>query len=353
MGEYEELRGLARRERDAAGDRGRPLQRARDASRCSTARCATLRELGLERLGRRCTGCRARSRSRSSPSGSRRPARSTPSSASVPSSAATPPHFDYVAGQCAAGVARGRSRHRRPGRSSACSRPTTSSRRSTAPAAAEGNKGVEAARTAVEMVDLLRELALARKDARMLSLVLPKGSLEQATLQLFEDADLRRSRSSDVDYRATIDDPRVDEVRILRPQEIPRYVADGLFDVGITGRDWIEETGRGGRDAHRAPLLQGDRAPDPGRARGRRGASAAVGDRPPGRCPRPHRVPGADEALLPGARDRRRQSRSPTARPRRRSPTSPMRSSRSPRRGGRCEPPGCGSSTRCSSRTRS
>lgn len=76
----------------------------------------------------------------------------------------------------------------------------------------------------------------------MLRIVLPKGSLERATLALFEDADLSVNRSSDVDYRATIDDPRVDEVRILRPQEIPRYVADGLFDVGITGRDWIEET---------------------------------------------------------------------------------------------------------------
>jgi ATP phosphoribosyltransferase len=77
----------------------------------------------------------------------------------------------------------------------------------------------------------------------MLRLVLPKGSLERATLQLFEDADLPVVRSSDVDYRATIDDPRVTDVTVLRPQEIPRYVADGLFDVGITGRDWIEETG--------------------------------------------------------------------------------------------------------------
>jgi ATP phosphoribosyltransferase len=77
----------------------------------------------------------------------------------------------------------------------------------------------------------------------MLRLVLPKGSLERATLQLFEDADLPVVRSSEVDYRATIDDPRVIDVRILRPQEIPRYVAGGLFDIGITGRDWIEETG--------------------------------------------------------------------------------------------------------------
>jgi len=75
----------------------------------------------------------------------------------------------------------------------------------------------------------------------MLRLVLPKGSLERATMQLFEDADLAVVRGSDVDYRGSIDDPRVDEVRILRPQEIPRSVADGMFDVGITGRDWIEE----------------------------------------------------------------------------------------------------------------
>jgi ATP phosphoribosyltransferase len=77
----------------------------------------------------------------------------------------------------------------------------------------------------------------------MLRLVLPKGSLEKLTLELFAAADLAVQRASDVDYRAGIDDPRVDEVRILRPQEIPQYVADGLFDLGITGRDWIEETG--------------------------------------------------------------------------------------------------------------
>ena len=76
----------------------------------------------------------------------------------------------------------------------------------------------------------------------MLRIVLPKGSLERATLELFEAADLAVLRSSNVDYRASIDDPRVSDVRILRPQEIPLYVAEGLFDLGITGRDWIEET---------------------------------------------------------------------------------------------------------------
>ncbi|MDA8357007.1 MAG: ATP phosphoribosyltransferase [Actinomycetota bacterium] len=77
----------------------------------------------------------------------------------------------------------------------------------------------------------------------MLRLVLPKGSLERATLDLFAAADLTLSRSSDVEYRGTIADDRISEVRILRPQEIPVYVADGMFDLGITGRDWIEERG--------------------------------------------------------------------------------------------------------------
>jgi ATP phosphoribosyltransferase len=76
----------------------------------------------------------------------------------------------------------------------------------------------------------------------VLRLVLPKGSLEKPTLELFEAADLRVVRSSTVDYKASIDDPRIDEVRILRPQEIPAYVAEGLFDLGIAGRDWVEET---------------------------------------------------------------------------------------------------------------
>ncbi len=76
----------------------------------------------------------------------------------------------------------------------------------------------------------------------MLSLVLPKGSLERATLDLFDAADLTVRRGSDRDYHASIDDPRVDRVRFLRPQEIPSYLEQGLFDLGITGRDWVAET---------------------------------------------------------------------------------------------------------------
>ena len=77
----------------------------------------------------------------------------------------------------------------------------------------------------------------------MLKLVIPKGSLERATFQLFEAADLRISRTSEREYRGTIQDPRVDSVAILRPQEIPTYVEDGFFDIGVTGEDWVAETG--------------------------------------------------------------------------------------------------------------
>ncbi|MCA1833299.1 MAG: ATP phosphoribosyltransferase [Actinomycetota bacterium] len=76
----------------------------------------------------------------------------------------------------------------------------------------------------------------------MLKLVIPKGSLEAQTLAILEAADLSVRRSSDRDYHGTISDPRIERVSILRPQEIPRYVVEGFFDLGITGQDWIEET---------------------------------------------------------------------------------------------------------------
>jgi ATP phosphoribosyltransferase len=76
----------------------------------------------------------------------------------------------------------------------------------------------------------------------MLKFVIPKGSLERATFQLLEDADLKVTRASEREYRGSINDPRIDSVAILRPQEIPTYVADGFFDIGITGEDWIAET---------------------------------------------------------------------------------------------------------------
>ena len=122
----------------------------------------------------------------------------------------------------------------------------------------EGHKGEEAAQTALEMVALLRQIPGSSdyKHAAMLRLVLPKGSLERATFQLFEDADLAVQRGSDVDYRGTIDGPRVLDVTVLRPQEIPRYVASGLFDLGVTGRDWVGGDQGRRHDAQRAPTTR-------------------------------------------------------------------------------------------------
>jgi ATP phosphoribosyltransferase len=76
----------------------------------------------------------------------------------------------------------------------------------------------------------------------VLRLVIPKGSLEEQTLRLFEAADLTVRRGSSRDYHGRIDDERIERVSLLRPQEIPTYVQDGLFDIGITGQDWIAET---------------------------------------------------------------------------------------------------------------
>ncbi len=68
---------------------------------------------------------------------------------------------------------------------------------------------------------------------------IPKGSLEKATFDLLERAWYKiygRERT----YRPKISDPQI-ELKILRPQEIPIFVAEGLHDVGITGMDWIRE----------------------------------------------------------------------------------------------------------------
>ena len=75
----------------------------------------------------------------------------------------------------------------------------------------------------------------------MLSLALPKGSLEEQTYKLFDAANLKLSKL-ERGYNPTIDDPRIAKVKILRPQEIPVYVTSGDFDLGISGRDWVIES---------------------------------------------------------------------------------------------------------------
>jgi ATP phosphoribosyltransferase len=76
----------------------------------------------------------------------------------------------------------------------------------------------------------------------LLSIALPKGSLQEQTLRLFAEADLSVRRVAR-EYTVTIDDERISKVKILRPQEIPKYVEEGYFDLGISGLDCITEAG--------------------------------------------------------------------------------------------------------------
>lgn len=75
----------------------------------------------------------------------------------------------------------------------------------------------------------------------MLKIALPKGSLEEPTLKLFFEADLEVKKEFR-GYNPVIKDPRISQVKILRPQEIPKYVEEGYFDLGITGLDCIRES---------------------------------------------------------------------------------------------------------------
>ncbi|MFQ5800695.1 MAG: ATP phosphoribosyltransferase [Candidatus Hydrothermarchaeales archaeon] len=76
----------------------------------------------------------------------------------------------------------------------------------------------------------------------MLRIVLPKGSLQEQTLELFRAADLPIKKAAR-EYNPSIDDPRISQVKMLRAQEIPKFVEEGYFDLGVTGLDWIKETG--------------------------------------------------------------------------------------------------------------
>jgi ATP phosphoribosyltransferase len=73
----------------------------------------------------------------------------------------------------------------------------------------------------------------------MLKLGIPKGSLENATIDLFRRAGFVITTSSR-SYFPSIDDPEI-ECMLIRAQEMARYVEDGILDAGLTGRDWVEE----------------------------------------------------------------------------------------------------------------
>ncbi len=75
---------------------------------------------------------------------------------------------------------------------------------------------------------------------KKLKLGLPKGSLQQSTFELMKKAGFRFNVSSR-SYFPSVDDPELDAI-LIRAQEIGKYVEDGVFDAGITGKDWILET---------------------------------------------------------------------------------------------------------------
>lgn len=76
---------------------------------------------------------------------------------------------------------------------------------------------------------------------QILKIGLPKGSLFEPTLDLFEKAGYNITGASR-SYRPSIDDPEL-QIRLIRAQEIGRYVDHGFLDCGITGKDWIAENG--------------------------------------------------------------------------------------------------------------
>jgi len=77
--------------------------------------------------------------------------------------------------------------------------------------------------------------------SKKLKLTIPNGHLGQKSIDIFQKAYYKIS-GQDRSYRPGFSDPDV-ELRVLRPQEIPLYISDGIQDVGITGIDWITETG--------------------------------------------------------------------------------------------------------------
>ncbi len=74
-----------------------------------------------------------------------------------------------------------------------------------------------------------------------LKLGLPKGSLQEATFNLFQKAGFS-FRSSSRSYQPAVDDDEIEPI-LLRPQEIPTYIQQGIIDAGLTGADWIADTG--------------------------------------------------------------------------------------------------------------
>jgi len=95
--------------------------------------------------------------------------------------------------------------------------------------------------------------------SNVLRLGLPKGSLQDATLQLFQRAGWRITLGSR-SYYPSIDDPEI-QCTLVRAQEMARYVESGAMDAGITGRDWVLETGADVAELGELPYAKQSLAP--------------------------------------------------------------------------------------------
>lgn len=87
----------------------------------------------------------------------------------------------------------------------------------------------------------LQPAALMSEENRQLRVGLPSGSLQEPTIALFAKAGFSIAVSSR-SYKPSVDDPQL-AIRLLRAQEISRYVEHGFLDCGLTGKDWIENNG--------------------------------------------------------------------------------------------------------------
>ena len=102
----------------------------------------------------------------------------------------------------------------------------------------------------------LRSESRLREQTMKLKLGIPKGSLENATIDLFRRAGFNITTSSR-SYFPAIDDPEI-ECMLIRAQEMARYVEDGVLDAGLTGRDWIEENEANVQSGRRFDLRQAE-----------------------------------------------------------------------------------------------
>ena len=137
-----------------------------------------------------------------------------------------------------------------------------------------------------------------------LKLGLPKGSLENATIDLFRRAGFLITVAAR-SYFPAIDDPDI-ECMLVRAQEIARYVEDGHLDCGITGHDWVVEN-EADVDGHRPRLRQAELRQGALGARRARGSRRSVPRRPRGQARR-HRA-RRDHAALAGRARGHRQGR--------------------------------------------